>query len=388
MHVLILPSWYPLNNEDLNGCFFREQAHALSRAGIKVGVIAPQFRSLKQGVKAITGSYETEIWMDNNIPTYFKHSMFWFPKVPYLDLHRWVKAGLKLFERYIKEQGKPDIIHVHSLLLAGPLALEIHKKYNIPYCVTEHSSTFARKLISDWQWGYLTQAANFSIFCFAVSQTLATLLERKIKKSEWHVLPNLLDNKFSKSSSLFKKKYQFCAVARLHPNKGFDVLLKAFAIAHKEKPEVKLILGGDGSERDNLQKLARTLNIEEAVTFAGALSRENVRLLMEESTCFVLSSYVETFGVVVIEALSQGTPVVATKCGGPESIVLPEDGILVEVANIEALAQAMMDVIEKRHVYDSELIRQRCLERFSEKAFTSKITHIYEHCITEGILES
>ena len=45
MHILLLPSWYPLHDKDLNGCFFREQAQALARSGIKVGVIAPQFRS-------------------------------------------------------------------------------------------------------------------------------------------------------------------------------------------------------------------------------------------------------------------------------------------------------------------------------------------------------
>ena len=385
MHVLILPSWYPLNNEDLNGCFFREQVHALSRAGIQVGVIAPQFRSLRQGVKAITGSYDAEIWMDNNIPTYFKHGVFCFPKVPYLDLHRWVKAGLKLFERYIQEQGKPDVIHVHSLLLAGPLALEIHNKYNIPYCVTEHSSTFARGLVPNWQWDKLIRVAKSSCACFAVSQALASLLEKKLSNTEWKVLPNLLDNQFAQSKSIIKKKFQFCSVARLHENKGFDILLKAFAIVRQEKPELKLILGGDGPEKENLLKLAQTLNVEDAVTFTGALSRENVQLFMAESACFVLSSHVETFGVVVIEALSQGIPVIATKCGGPESIIVPGDGILVEVANVNALAQAMKEVVENPELYDSDSIRQRCLERFSEKAFILRVEEIYKHCIAESI---
>ena len=362
MHVLILPSWYPLNNEDLNGCFFREQVHALSRTGIQVGVIAPQFRSLRQGVKAITGSYDAEIWMDNNIPTYFKHGVFCFPKVPYLDLHRWVKAGLKLFERYIQEQGKPDVIHVHSLLLAGPLALEIHNKYNIPYCVTEHSSTFARGLVPNWQWDKLIRVAKSSCACFAVSQALASLLEKKLSNTEWKVLPNLLDNQFAQSKSIIKKKFQFCSVARLHENKGFDILLKAFAIVRQEKPELKLILGGDGPEKENLLKLAQTLNVEDAVTFTGALSRENVQLFMAESACFVLSSHVETFGVVVIEALSQGIPVIATKCGGPESIIVPGDGILVEVANVNALAQAMNEVVENTKLYDPDSIRQRWAE--------------------------
>lgn len=385
MHVLILPSWYPLNNDDLNGCFFREQAHAIDRKGIKVGVIVPQFRSLRLGIKAITRSYQCEKWMDGRIPTYFMHGMFWFPKIPHLDLYRWIQAGLKLFEKYIKEQGRPDVIHVHSLLLAGPLAFAIKQKYKIPYCVTEHSSTFSRDLISEWQWFGLNNAAQASSACLAVSKALANILETKISEVKWEILPNLLDNQFVNTGLIARKKYQFCAVARLHQNKGFDILLKAFAKLYKEKPEAKLILGGDGPERENLQKLAQTLNIKEAVTFTGALSRENVRLLMAESACFVLSSYVETFGVVIIEALSQGTPVVATKCGGPESIVLPEDGVLIEVANIEALAQAMMGVIEKRYIYDSELIRQRCLERFSEKAFTSRVIKIYEHCIAGNI---
>ena len=385
MHVLILPSWYPLNNEDLNGCFFREQVQALSRAGIQVGVIAPQFRSLRQGVKAITGSYDAEIWMDNNIPTYFKHGVFCFRKVPYLDLHRWVKAGLKLFERYIQEQGKPDVIHVHSLLLAGPLALEIHNKYNIPYCVTEHSSTFARGLVPNWQWDKLIRVAKSSCACFAVSQALASLLEKKLSNTEWKVLPNLLDNQFAQSKSIIKKKFQFCSVARLHENKGFDILLKAFAIVRQEKPELKLILGGDGPEKENLLKLAQTLNVEDAVTFTGALSRENVQLFMAESACFVLSSHVETFGVVVIEALSQGIPVIATKCGGPESIIVPGDGILVEVANVNALAQAMKEVVENPELYESDSIRQRCLERFSEKAFILRVEEIYKHCIAENI---
>ncbi|MFV5494375.1 glycosyltransferase [Acinetobacter towneri] len=385
MHVLILPSWYPLNNEDLNGCFFREQAHALSRAGMRVGVIAPQFRSLRQGVKAITGSYATEIWMDNNIPTYFKHGVFCFPKVPYLDLHRWVKAGLKLFERYIKEQGEPDVIHVHSLLLAGPLALEIYKKYNIPYCVTEHSTTFARELVSPWQWALLRESENFASHLSAVSNEFCLLLKQKLSGKEWEFLPNLLDRKFAEEIPILKKDNQFCAVGWMQSKKGFDILLKAFSILYKEKPEVKLILGGDGPERENLQKLAKILNIEEAVTFAGALPRESVRLLMAESACFVLSSHVETFGVVVIEALSQGTPVVATKCGGPESIIVSGDGILVEVADANALAQAMKEVGENPELYDSDSIRQRCLERFSEKAFISRVKEIYKHCIAESI---
>ena len=83
MHILLLPSWYPLHDKDLNGCFFQEQAQALARSGIKVGVIAPQFRSLRLGKDAVFGKYNQTVWQDGEVATYFKHGVFWFPKVPH-----------------------------------------------------------------------------------------------------------------------------------------------------------------------------------------------------------------------------------------------------------------------------------------------------------------
>lgn len=384
MHVLYLPSWYPLDENDLNGCFFREQAYAVANSGLKVGVIVPQFRSLRHGFKAITGSYQTEIWQDGIIPTYFKHDVFWFPKIPHLDLYRWVQAGLKLFEKYVQDHGKPDVLHVQSLLLAGPLALEIHKKYNIPYCVTEHSTTFARNLIAPWQWDSLKRSENSATYLSAVSNEFCLLLQQKLGGKKWDFSPNLLDRNFAKRTVIVKKEEQFCAIGWMLPKKGFDNLIKAFAIVHKEKPQSRLILGGDGPERESLQKLVQTLNIEDFVTFTGALSREGVRLLMAESAFFVLSSHVETFGVVVIEALSQGTPVVATKCGGPESILTQEDGYLVDVNNVDALVDGMKNILANSEKFNSEDIRNRCLERFSEKAFTERILNIYQVCMEKA----
>jgi hypothetical protein len=81
MHILYITSWYPLNDKDINGSFFREQAHALSNMGHKVGVIAPQFRSLRLGKRAIIARYDIEVWQDGDVPTYMKHGVFWFPAV-------------------------------------------------------------------------------------------------------------------------------------------------------------------------------------------------------------------------------------------------------------------------------------------------------------------
>lgn len=389
MHILYLPSWYPLNADDINGCFFREQAHALAKTGHKVGVIAPQFRSLRLGKQAVFNRYDTEVWQDDAVITYLGHGVFWFPKVPYLDLSRWVANGISLFKKYVKEQGMPDVLHVQSVLYAGPLALKIYQKYHIPYCVMEHSTTFARGLVNDWQLSYIKYVTDNSQYNMAVSHDLANLLASKFTGSTWHYFPNLLDTSFElEPNSKAVDSLQFCAVAGLQSKKGFDVLLNAFAEVLKKYSDYRLVIGGDGPEKDNLHQLAVRLKISHAVTFLGRLNREQVKTLMASSFCYVLSSHIETFGVVVIESLSQGTPVISTKCGGPESILTHDDGLLIEKGNVTDLANAMIQIIESSSSYDRDLIRANCLNRFSEKTFTKGILDIYQQCIALSASES
>lgn len=384
MHIVYLTSWYPLNKDDINGCFFREQAHALAKAGNKVGVIAPQFRSLRLGKNAVFGSYRHEIWQDDQITTYIQHDVFWFPKVPYLNLNRWVKSCVASFDAYIKKEGKPDIIQVQSMTYAGLAALEIYKKYKVPYCIMEHSSTFARGLVPQWHFDVLKEVVEKSNYNMAVSQDLTNLLEIKFIGSQWHYFPNILDALFNeKDNSIKVVDKQFCAVANLNPNKGIDLLVQAFANVYKGDPECTLIIAGEGSERQNLQQLAASLGVSQAVQFLGSITRQQVKDLMAASFCYMLSSHIETFGVVVIEALSQGTPVISTRCGGPESILTPEDGVFVSVDHVEEMAQAMVTMLKLPQKYDRADIRRRCLEKYAEPKFIKNMTHVYERCIGE-----
>ncbi|OOF56405.1 glycosyltransferase [Rodentibacter genomosp. 2] len=382
MHILLLPSWYPLHEDDLNGCFFREQAQALARSGEKVGVIAPQFRSLRLGKCVMFGRYDEELWQDGAVATYFKHGVAWLPKVPYVDAKRWVNAGLALFKRYIKEQGMPDVLHVHSLLHAGPLAVAIRAKYGIPYCVTEHSTVYGRGLVKNWELPQLRRAEQGAGKLLAVSKSLADLLKAKLNGKDWLVFPNLLDNVFiAQNSEAVVRKEQLCAVGFLHQKKGFDVLIRAFALVLKDYPQLRLMIAGDGPEKINLSALIAQLGLQNNVVLLGALARPNVRRLMQESLAFVLSSHIETFGVVVIEALSQGTPVVATLCGGPESILTVEDGLFVPPKDEKALAQGILELLANPDRFDHDIIRARCIATYSEPAFVRRLNTIYEEML-------
>lgn len=385
-HILIVPSWYPEKPGDINGSFFREQAIALHKAGYKVGVIRPEVRSIKD-IKAIFNKpYGTKAENDSGINTYRFYALNITPRMPSLSKKRWVRLGEKLFLEYVRKHGVPDIIHVHSLISGGFLAEKIKNKYHIPYVVTEHSTSFARNLISQKQIKELTPVVDASSANLAVSNEFKELLTDIFKGGGWSYLPNIVSENFITNRIIPKEEqvFNFINVCALTKKKNIDLLIKAFAKAFKGNSSVKLKIGGDGEEMANLLELVRALNVEDQVVFLGQLTREEVKEEVSSADAFVLSSKYETFGVVLIEALALGKPVIATKCGGPESIVTPEVGYLVENNSEEELSKAMLELIANKNKFNPENIRAYCLDNFSEKAVVAKLGKVYESVLAKN----
>lgn len=378
LHILIIPSWYPEFEGDIGGSFFREQAHALKKAGHKVGVIYPQVRSIRD-VKGIYSKPYGQVYInDKGIPTYRFHHLG-APKLQTLQHKIWIRFGLQLFKKYIAEFGMPDIIHVHSLKPAGYLALAIKHKYKVPFVVTEHSTAFARGLIKENEIISLKNIVDASNYNIAVSQPFSNLLDNIFEVETWNYIPNIVNNEFfNTKSEVIQKKFTFLSVSLLTQKKAVDNLIKAFSCIRNELSNAILHIGGDGDEKDNLETLVKDLNLEDKVIFLGSLSREKVKSEMAKSSVFVLPSRYETFGVVLVEALALGKPVIATKCGGPESIVIDKVGSLVKVDDITELSEAMLNAYINYDNYNPEEIKQYCVDNFSEEAVTSKLNEIYQ----------
>lgn len=383
LHILIIPSWYPQFEGDIGGNFFREQALALNKAGHKVGVIFPQFRSIKDLRGLYSKPYGIKYMNDGGLHT-FKYHHTSLPRLHKIQQKRWIDSGLKLFQKYIKEFGVPDIIHVHSLKPAGYLALIIKSKYKVPFVVTEHSTAFARGLIKKSEVMNLKNVVDASNYNIAVSQPFSSLLNSLFEVGTWNYIPNIVNDDFLNTKrKVMQKKFIFLTVSLLTTKKAVDILIKAFSCIRNEIPNAVLHIGGDGEERGNLEKLVKDLSLEDQVIFLGRLSRERVKSEMERSSVFVLPSRYETFGVVLVEALALGCPVIATKCGGPESIVIDKVGSLVKVDDITGLSEAMLNAYINYDKYNSEDIRQYCIDNFSEEAVTSQLTELY-HSVLVG----
>jgi len=181
-------------------------------------------------------------------------------------------------------------------------------------------------------------------------------------------------------------------VATLSPNKGIHDAIRAFAKARAsiEHP-VQLSIGGGektghAGYRKELEQLAASLGVAEQVQFLGALSRTEVRNAMWRANTFVLSSYVETFGVVVIEAMATGLPVVATRSGGPEEIVSPNTGWLTEPGDVSGLAEALIEAYgqwDEMSARASE-IRDEAVAKYGEKVVVEQLRGIYESVLEDA----
>ena len=134
-------------------------------------------------------------------------------------------------------------------------------------------------------------------------------------------------------------------VGRLHAQKDFETLIRAFGIV-SENRAVRLLILGEGAEKDRLLDIVKELGLEDSIRFPGFVS--NPHAFISRASVFALSSRSEGFGNVLVEALAAGTPVVSTDCPGGPAEILEHGafGKLVPVGDIEAFADAILDTLD------------------------------------------
>lgn len=388
MHILIIPSErYVPKEAPLAGIFQQHQAQALKRAGYKVGVISPpELRSLRLLGKDLVGwPIGVQVEDDQGVPVFRYRGWYWIPCMPRAQMWLWWRAWLTLYKGYIVQYGTPDVVHAHNARFAGIFASKIKRKWHIPYVLTEHSSLYARGLIPSSEIASIKDAFQYADKRIVVSPSLGHILEKTVGDivRSWEWVPNILDSRFEKNARAKKIEkgsngpFHFLNVGSLVEVKGQADLLYAFAGKFEGKSDIQLRIGGDGPLRGELERLANELGIGKQVIFLGELNREQVLAEMQACDVYVHSSYYETFGVSLTEALACGKPMISTACGGPECIVHRKNGVLVPPRDIASLGEAMEAVRENVDGYDAIWIRKDCLARFGEQVVVDQLSSIY-----------
>lgn len=396
-------SWgCPSDKYPINGLFQFDQAKALHNIGEKIVFLALDMRSFRRLRKWGYNRFEKA-----GIPVVV-YNFPWGPFSPRLKYKAQDFSFKRAIRRIEKEFGTPRCIHVHCCQQAISVTNYCESRH-IPYVVTEHITPINEGDDIEKRKEKALKGARTVI---AVSNALA----RDVKKNYGAasiVIPNIVDlSEFKYSDTSHGQQesetqhtntntFEFLSAASANHGKGFDILVRAYAMLITELKDnsysldnnstepakenisntnVHLTIMGDGPELPLIKNMASELGIQDNITFTGSYVRNEFADNLSHSNCFVLPSRSETFGIVYIEALATGTPVIATKCGGPEDFVDDTNGILIPVDDVDALAEAMKEMVRdfqstncKFSGAHMELVSESCKEKFSPEAVAKEV---------------
>ena len=384
--VLVIPTAYPSSQSPENGIFVEDQARVLSErydvlvfAQRSIGwrkLLAGQVPSA-EGLTTRYGVrlYEQDIFVPATLPLRLALT------------HRLRRAQAAL-STIASDWGKPDMIHAHVVLPAGWVSLQLGRSLGVPVALTEHTGPFAVHLETRSQRHFVRETLSGCSKVLAVSQPLAHQMECVGPALTPEILGNVIRTEFFKPDgddpecSAGGKPLRLFSVALLQKEKGYEHLIRAMRMLLESGfRDCELRIGGDGQDRARLETLTQDLGLERICRFLGMLTREQVRDEMRRCDAFVLPSLAETFGVVIGEAMACGKPVLATRCGGPESQVTPETGILVQPGSASALADGIRKLATGYAGYFPTAIRDVVVRRFGEAAFLESIARQYHDAV-------
>lgn len=375
MKILFYTNVYPDEEGSLGGIFIHNQAMALQKAGHNIAVLFIDFRSLRKKRKFAFSEYVLE-----GIKVY----RYAFPCGPVFPLIDAVGTMLteNTYKRVIKIFGKPDIIYAHFGGSAKHV-LQTVKVHSVPLVLLEHDSGMLTGQIEKQRLEERKTAYNESAAVIAVSTALKKKMQGLTNKTI-EVVPNIIPDYMFEYKDMPNKAslsdFLFISVGNLIKSKSFDLTITAFANVVQKHRNAKLIIVGEGPEEDGLRKLVNELGVKDKVDFKGKISNMDLANLLKICDCFVLTSKFETFGVVYIEAMASGLPVIATRCGGPEEFINPKNGILVPVDDTEAISEAMVRMIKEKD-FEFEYLRNFAYNLSSEQIVVQKIERIFKHVI-------
>jgi glycosyltransferase involved in cell wall biosynthesis len=242
---------------------------------------------------------------------------------------------------------KPDIIHAQSFM-AGIPACVIGNLLRIPYIVWGRGSDV---YLMDF---YVKNSSKFILKNANAIIALTDHMRKKlnsIHSRDIYIVPNGISLEQFKEISpdltneARTKKILF--VGRFHPVKGVKYLIMAMEKVHEEIPDARLILVGDGKERDMLEKLAENHGIRESIDFIGEVPHKKIAGFMNNADVFVLPSISESFGMVNLEAMACGLPIVASRVGGIPNVIKDEvHGYLVEAKKPDEIAEKLLLLLQ------------------------------------------
>lgn len=362
MKVLIVTEMWPPHS----GMFVVEQIKSLTPfISIAVVVLVPcppnwqRYRPRRSPLTEMPEGPQQIPELGDQVEIYYLR----YRTIPELGKYLNSQQAYRALTNFLQQHKNFDLLHAHFAYILGYAAVRAGRQLQIPVVVTTHGSDinyYTRRTLNNWAaawptiWG-LRHATAVTVVCedlrkkalsLNVPAERITIIPAGVRE---HIFfPRGEKRSLRQQLKLSEKDTFLLFVGNLIPVKGLKFLFQALTQICKKQSSIKLVIIGGGELETSLKKLAQALRIETNIIWAGRKPHAEIPLWMSAANFLVLPSLSEGYPMVALESLACGTPVIASRVGGiPEILVSPDFGVMVPSRDSEALAQAILDAVDK-----------------------------------------
>lgn len=373
-HILFLASWYPNKVEPQNGNFIQRHAEAVA-LNCKVACLhvlsIPDMQGFEVDTRWNNNVYEVVVYFE-------KTSKF----LPYQKFNKYLKAHRLGYEKILSVFKKIDLVHLNVFFPAGVFALELKRRYELPFVITEHWTAFLNSnphRFSFIERYFIKKIAAAAAMICPVSEDLKKALQNFGLKGPYSVVPNVVDTDLFQNATdkAFPPIHILHVSTLMDHHKNVSGLLRVIARLKDARQDFKLTLAGN-KVGDFHQQNAKKLSIpSHQIEILDEIPLQDIAQLMQSAHIFVLFSNFENLPCVISEAHASGMVVIATDVGGVREMLEPSNGILIKAKDEQALFDALQNVMNQLDQYDNTNIRKAAIQRYSYQSVADQYTHIY-----------
>jgi len=407
MRVCMLTTSYPRYEGDFAGIFIHNLAKELVKNDVEVNIVAPHYIDTKD-YEIIDGIHihRFQYLYPSNLQT-----LAYFPGIPEniktikgkIQLPFFILSMIKKMIEVVKKYDI-DVINAHWAIPPGFIATftkKIHKKPVIIKLYGAELFPFIGKndVIAKMSKWLIKYALNSAEKVVGNSDATCNAGKEISGREDIEILPDGVDtetfNPNVNGDGIIKRHnlegyFMIFSSGRMVERKGFIYLIEAMSYVLKKTPKTKLIIGGDGPEREKLENEVKKLKIENNVIFPGFISDEDFPKYMKSADVFVLPSIVDSkgdtegLGLVLAEAMACGTPVIGSNIGGITEIIdNMKNGLLTQSENSKDIADKIIKLLSNKNLRQkfSENGLKTVQERFSWDIVTKKFCEVYEEVL-------
>ncbi len=396
MKILIISHMYPSTFNEVSGIFIHKQVKELKKQGCEIKVISPlpwiPFPINYLSKKWNKYSKISQKVVKEGIEVYYPRFLE-FPKTLFF-----ASSGERMFNgiqetvKKIYKNFKFDIVHSHDALPDGYAGTKISRKYKKPLIVTIHGDDFQQTIFKNSKYKkIIKKIIDFSAKTITVSGKLEKIGKKNLQINPNKIIKisngiNLNDIRKNMKEDIEKyaKKRIILSVSNLIKTKGIDLNLQAMVRLKKKYLNLIYLIIGEGSERKKLENITKTLGLQNNVRFIGEISYSEVMRYMSFCDILSLPSWNEAFGVVYIEAMAQGKPVIGCKGEGIEDFVENgKTGLLVKPQDVDSLVGVLDFLLS--HPEEAQKIGKRArdviLESYTWEKNAEKTIEVYKEVL-------